>query len=180
MPKTCILTRNCVSCPKGLMFDVLEGPGSGGRSPFLIYMNFGVDVLTKPSVLKNRMAKTCILRPNFVSCPTGLMFGVLKGGGSGGRLLLLLSLFYVCVCVWDAVQCSARLIDCSIARSLYCSTPCRTVLYRTVSYPTVPYRIAPRRTAPHRTVFFCEPFYCSFLCWQYVSWKPLVLRVFLC
>ena len=83
MPKTCILKLNFVSCPKGLMFDVLEGAGSGGRSPLLIYIHFGVDVPTKPSVLKNRMPKTCILIWNFVSCPKGLMSTYFRAGGQG-------------------------------------------------------------------------------------------------
>ena len=46
-----------VSCPKGLMFGVLEGGGFGGRSFLLIYINFGVDVPTKPSVLQKSDAK---------------------------------------------------------------------------------------------------------------------------
>ena len=74
-----------VSCPKGLMFGVLEGGGSGGRSLLLIYINFGVDVPTKSSVLKKlRMPNTYNFKPYFLSCPKGLMFCVLEGGGSGG------------------------------------------------------------------------------------------------
>ena len=77
-----------VSCPNGLMFSALEGGRSGGRSLLLIYINFGVDVLTKSSALKHRMPKTYILKPYFVSRPKGLMLCVLEGGGSGGRSIL--------------------------------------------------------------------------------------------